>query len=59
MGTSLQIGPVTLPTALVILATIVFLALERVFSRRQLPHSSGLAIGIHPQGGTVIRLFVD
>jgi hypothetical protein len=41
MDTSLQIGPVTLPTALVILATVVFLMLERVFPGRQLPHSKG------------------
>jgi sterol desaturase/sphingolipid hydroxylase (fatty acid hydroxylase superfamily) len=41
MDTSLQIGPVTLPTALMILATVVFLALERAFPGRQLPHSNG------------------
>jgi len=41
MDTSLQIGPVTLPTALVILSTIIFLVLERAFPGRQLPHSKG------------------
>ncbi len=41
MDTSLQIGPVTLPTALVILSTALFLVLERVFPGRRLPHSNG------------------
>jgi sterol desaturase/sphingolipid hydroxylase (fatty acid hydroxylase superfamily) len=41
MDTSLQLGPVTLPTLLVIAATIVFLALERVFPGRKLPPSKG------------------
>jgi sterol desaturase/sphingolipid hydroxylase (fatty acid hydroxylase superfamily) len=41
MDTSLQLGPVTLPTALVIAATIVFLALERIFPGRHLPRSKG------------------
>ena len=41
MDTSLQIGRVTLPSALVIVATLVFLALERIFPGRKLPHSNG------------------
>lgn len=41
MDTSLQIGPVTLPTALVMVSTLIFLVLERVFPGRELPHSKG------------------
>jgi len=41
VDTSLQIGPVTLPTALVIVSTLIFLVLERVFPGRELPHSRG------------------
>jgi len=41
MDTSLQFGPVTLPTAMVIAATILFLALERIFPGRQLPRAKG------------------
>ncbi len=41
MDTSLQLGPITLPTAMVIASTIVFLGLERVFPGRELPHSRG------------------
>ena len=41
MDMSLQIGPVTLPTALVIVSTVIFLILERVFPGRELPRSKG------------------
>jgi len=41
MDTSLSLGSVTLPTALVIVSTLIFLALERVFPGRTLPHSKG------------------
>jgi sterol desaturase/sphingolipid hydroxylase (fatty acid hydroxylase superfamily) len=41
VNTSLQIGPVTLPTALVILSTAIFLVLERAFPGRELPRSDG------------------
>src|SRR5882672_482789 len=38
---SLPLGSVSLPTALVILSTVIFLVLERVFPGRELPHSKG------------------
>src|SRR2546423_14816801 len=41
MDTSLPLGSVTLPTLLVIVSTMVFLALERVFPGRTLPPSKG------------------
>lgn len=41
MNVTLQIGPVTLPTALVIASTALFLVLERLFPGRELPHSRG------------------
>src|SRR5258707_1188085 len=41
MDTSLPLGSVTLPTLLVIVSTLVFLILERVFPGRELPHSKG------------------
>src|SRR5256885_7265641 len=41
MDTSLPIGPVTLPTALVMVSTLIFLVLERIFPGRELPHSKG------------------
>jgi len=41
MDTSLPLGSVSLPTALVIVSTVIFLVLERVFPGRELPHSKG------------------
>ncbi len=41
MDISLPLGSITLPTALVVASTLGFLALERVFPGRDLPHSKG------------------
>lgn len=41
MDTSLPIGSISLPTILVTVSTLVFLALERLFPGRDLPHSKG------------------
>ena len=41
MDTSLQIGSVALPTVLVVVSTVIFLILERVFPGRKLPHVKG------------------
>ena len=38
---SLQIGPVSLPTALLIASTVIFLVLERIVPGRELPNSKG------------------
>jgi hypothetical protein len=41
VNTSLPVGSITLPTALVIASTLVFLILERAFPGRELPRSKG------------------
>ena len=41
MDTSLSLGSTSLPTLLMVASTIIFLALERAFPGRQLPHSRG------------------
>ena len=41
MGTSLPLASISLPTMLVVASTLLFLALERMFPGRPLPHSKG------------------
>src|SRR3954452_13209446 len=41
MDTTLPVGAVTLPAALLIVTTMIFLILERVFPGRDLPHAKG------------------
>jgi sterol desaturase/sphingolipid hydroxylase (fatty acid hydroxylase superfamily) len=41
MNSSLHLGSVTLPTILVIVSTVIFFALERVFLGRALPYAKG------------------